>query len=243
MPCDPSCLPLPLKAQPLAATLCAPHIHRPIRTPLHPANFELSDYLGHALGNSGTHVAFVRFNQFPEYDKATHEERERMAREEQRFGTTSGDAPGDSMFIVEPLGPLQQLLTPEEYEANCHSANASGPVVAAAASAEDGASEAGGLSTPSQGNGAAEAGSSGGSGNGVGGDNGGSGSGRSGGGSRGGHDKEGGDGNEADVAGDTRGSADVSGGGGGGGAVDVPRSKGPGAAQYTRAGIFVLDLN
>ena len=67
-------------------------------------------------------VSFCRFNQYPEYNVAKHEERERMAEEARFGGVKAGDksdvacyGENDSVFIVENFAPERRLETPAEF--------------------------------------------------------------------------------------------------------------------------------
>jgi hypothetical protein len=79
----------------------------------------------HLLYSSDSHFSiyqvprFLRFNQWPEYGVATHEEKERLV-EERRFGGKNGDkeksasyGPNDSQMIVESFVPERLLERPE----------------------------------------------------------------------------------------------------------------------------------
>ena len=87
------------------------------------ANYEISDYLRAEPEQVRREVCFLRFNQYPEYQSARHEERQRMAEEARFGGSKTGDKSdvacyneGDSMFIVEAFGPAARTLeTPAEF--------------------------------------------------------------------------------------------------------------------------------
>uniref|UniRef100_A0A7S2AVQ9 protein-tyrosine-phosphatase n=1 Tax=Florenciella parvula TaxID=236787 RepID=A0A7S2AVQ9_9STRA len=87
------------------------------------ANYEISDYLRAEPEEVRREVCFLRFNQYPEYHSARHEERERMVEEARFGGSKAGDKSdvacyneGDSMFIVESFGPTERTLeTPAEF--------------------------------------------------------------------------------------------------------------------------------
>jgi hypothetical protein len=74
------------------------------------ANYEISDYFQSLDPDISQHIVFVRFNQYPEYESATHEERDRL-QEEAQFGGRKGDKsskqsfdasdPKASAFIIE----------------------------------------------------------------------------------------------------------------------------------------------
>jgi hypothetical protein len=93
------------------------------------ANYELSallsEYASSASADSRRRLLFVRMNQFPMLDVATHEERSRILEEEARFGgriTAPGVvvyAAGDAYFCVERFGPSgRQLQSPAEWIAD-----------------------------------------------------------------------------------------------------------------------------
>lgn len=87
------------------------------------ANYEISDFFTAQAErgvSSGVGVQFVRFNQWPQFSVATHEERARLL-EEERFGgraDASGHIhyeAGDSLFIVESFLPKRCLQPPEHF--------------------------------------------------------------------------------------------------------------------------------
>lgn len=88
------------------------------------ANYEISDYL--QTYKVSQNVYFFRYNQWPERDDATHEERDRME-EEREFGSDAvgnkGNVPlmdGATRFLLERFQPQRMLQRPEtwhsEYE-------------------------------------------------------------------------------------------------------------------------------
>ena len=90
------------------------------------ANYEISDYFQQvALKNPAAvdGLVFARFNQYSEREHATHEEKERILKEEARFGGTATHDKGDvtrykttdSVFIMEHFAPERKMLRPEEF--------------------------------------------------------------------------------------------------------------------------------
>jgi hypothetical protein len=82
------------------------------------ANYEISDYL--KSKSPLANILFLRYNETPEYDHATHEEKDRM-KEQFPFGGKKGQksdqssfGPNDSMMIVEKFTPERKLLRPED---------------------------------------------------------------------------------------------------------------------------------
>lgn len=80
------------------------------------ANYEISDYLRAQTAEHVDGVSFLRYNQWPEREVATHEEAARLEVEESRFGGHQGDKADTrtysgldpcafSMFVVEDFGP------------------------------------------------------------------------------------------------------------------------------------------
>lgn len=87
------------------------------------ANYEISDFLrlkATPAAPDSVPVHFVRYNQWPQYSTATHEERARMV-EEKRFGGSADSAgqasygPNDALFVVESFTPQRVLQRPEEF--------------------------------------------------------------------------------------------------------------------------------
>lgn len=102
------------------------------------ANYELSDFM-RLKSEEGRFdrapVHFVRYNQWPQYGAATHEERDRLL-EEKRFGGTmepSGRttyAPEDCTFLVESFRGAERLLQgPEEFLQSCDAKTPAAPCV------------------------------------------------------------------------------------------------------------------
>lgn len=87
------------------------------------ANYEISDFLQAKASRAclDCHpVHFVRYNQWPQYRTATHEERARLVEEERFGGSSDADGrvnyrEGDSVFIVESFRPERRLESPEEF--------------------------------------------------------------------------------------------------------------------------------
>jgi len=92
------------------------------------ANYEISDYLRSKLSfmkeisrEKTCQILFIRYNEVPEFDVATHEEKTRMIEEQFPFGGKKGvktdptcfPGPGDSMIIIESFLPERKLETPE----------------------------------------------------------------------------------------------------------------------------------
>lgn len=90
------------------------------------ANYEISDYLVAEAGRGSLldSVHFFRYNQIPELESATHEERLRLE-DERCFGSAlpgGGDCkvnaelePGATRFFVERFLPEHALLRPEQW--------------------------------------------------------------------------------------------------------------------------------
>eukprot|EP00746_Dinoflagellata_sp_MGD_P027350 gnl/MRDRNA2_/MRDRNA2_164566_c0_seq1.p1 gnl/MRDRNA2_/MRDRNA2_164566_c0~~gnl/MRDRNA2_/MRDRNA2_164566_c0_seq1.p1 ORF type:complete len:323 (-),score=65.81 gnl/MRDRNA2_/MRDRNA2_164566_c0_seq1:107-1075(-) len=83
------------------------------------ANYEISDYL--QKSNAPQNSYFFRYNQWPERDAATHEERDRIE-EEREFGSDAlgnkGSVPlmeGATRFILERFQPQRMLQRPEAW--------------------------------------------------------------------------------------------------------------------------------
>ena len=67
------------------------------------ANYEVSDYLRHGCPPSERpNIVFVRFNQYPELDQATHEEHDRISDHERGFN--------DATILVETFCDSEMLL-------------------------------------------------------------------------------------------------------------------------------------
>ena len=90
------------------------------------ANYEISDYFQHVgLKNieAVEGLVFARFNQYSERNHATHEEKERILKEEAIFGGATPHDKGDvtsyeatdSVFIMEIFAPERKLLRPEQF--------------------------------------------------------------------------------------------------------------------------------
>ena len=90
------------------------------------ANYEISDYFRHVglkKRAAVDGVVFARFNQYSERGQATHEEKERILKEEACFGGAGTHDKGhvtsykatDSVFIMEPFAPERKLLRPEQF--------------------------------------------------------------------------------------------------------------------------------
>eukprot|EP00470_Lotharella_oceanica_P010091 CAMPEP_0170188704 /NCGR_PEP_ID=MMETSP0040_2-20121228/45001_1 /TAXON_ID=641309 /ORGANISM="Lotharella oceanica, Strain CCMP622" /LENGTH=327 /DNA_ID=CAMNT_0010436059 /DNA_START=99 /DNA_END=1082 /DNA_ORIENTATION=- len=88
------------------------------------ANYEISDYLikemkGQTEDVGGIH--FVRYNQYPERNGATFEEKARLAEEKRFGGHKFGDKArveleeGAARFLIEPFVPERKLCRPEEW--------------------------------------------------------------------------------------------------------------------------------
>jgi len=86
------------------------------------ANYEISDYLRNKISFMNNQVLFIRYNEVPEYDHATHEEKTRIQQEQFPFGGKKGlkadpasfPDPGlDSIILIESFIPKQKLQTPE----------------------------------------------------------------------------------------------------------------------------------
>jgi hypothetical protein len=96
------------------------------------ANYEISDYLIHVLERDGAEessrgipvekkigMVFFRFNEYPEIEAATHEERRRIEKEMKIFGGKQGEkagtlsyGEGEHMFVIERFCP-RRLLSPD----------------------------------------------------------------------------------------------------------------------------------
>jgi len=86
------------------------------------ANYEISDYFISRRKEIAPFVNFLRYNQYPELEISSHEEKERILLEEKPFGGKPSDKKDErkygeheSVFIFESFYPSRQLLTPEEY--------------------------------------------------------------------------------------------------------------------------------
>jgi len=83
------------------------------------ANYEISDYLRQQVMCESVH--FVRYNQWPERNGATYEEKERLVEEKVFGGKVCGDKvsvsleEGASRFIVESFHPSRRLYRPEDW--------------------------------------------------------------------------------------------------------------------------------
>lgn len=103
------------------------------------ANYEISDYcLAQAKhGRLAQSIHFFRYNQMPEFETATHEERVRLE-EERCFGTappgsavckkTAELEPGATRFFMERFLPDRSLLRPECWAQQCIKEDAAPPV-------------------------------------------------------------------------------------------------------------------
>jgi len=100
------------------------------------ANYEISDFLRHCHETEGEsavaeHIHFLRFNQWPEYGAASHEEKLRLEEEEARFGGSPGEKGSttyreeDSVFIFEKFAPERLLLSAQEYAVRCREQSSS----------------------------------------------------------------------------------------------------------------------
>jgi len=86
------------------------------------ANYEISDYFRNRRKEVAPFVNFLRYNQFPELDISSHEEKERILLEEKPFGGKPSEkkderkySEDESVFILECFYPKRELLTPEGY--------------------------------------------------------------------------------------------------------------------------------
>eukprot|EP00658_Telonema_sp_P-2_P084870 TRINITY_DN9542_c0_g1_i8.p2 TRINITY_DN9542_c0_g1~~TRINITY_DN9542_c0_g1_i8.p2 ORF type:complete len:322 (-),score=74.68 TRINITY_DN9542_c0_g1_i8:147-1112(-) len=85
------------------------------------ANYEISDYLRNCGPDRTRDVVFLRYNQWPERNTATHEEKDRLEEEREFGGEKTGDKatvamePGASRFIVESFSPGRQLQRASEW--------------------------------------------------------------------------------------------------------------------------------